>query len=1000
MQSNKSLFLRQSYLDAWEDYQRSLISPSFIYWDYIILTASNENQAEAYRMQLELRRQKKLLPPGTHYAVLPDPDGKRVGSGGATLNVLRYIAEREESIKPYNGKRILVIHSGGDSKRVPQYSALGKLFSPVPRELPNGKRSTLFDEFIIGMSSVPQRISEGMLVLSGDVLLLFNPLQIDFTGDGAAAVSIKEQVETGKNHGVFRIGQDGNVDYCLQKASVKLLEDMGAVNERGMVDIDTGAVLLSAALLSSLYGLISSDGKPDSHKFDLFVNDRARISFYGDFLFPLGEKATLEQFYLEKPEGSFCDELRACREAIWKALRPFRMKLLRLSPAAFIHFGTTGELLKLLNEEMADYAFLDWSSWVSSSRKAVPYALNNAVVADGAEVSRGCYIEDSYVGEGAIIGQDSILSYVALDNCEVPEGVVLHGLKQKDGKYIVRVYGVEDNPKALLGEGAVFLGRKLSEFIESNQISEKELWQEEEHFLWSAGLFPAAATLKEAVAGALNLCALARGEGDIGIWRSSERKSFRSGFMEADTKELISWSTWLRKRVKCVNLIRAIKSGMTYLQACEIFRDVTMNKEQTDWLEEEADKADYALRSRIYYYMGKIIGGVEGERYLDKCFAAIRKGILKGALDGILLDESLRIGREEVLVKLPLRVNWGGGWSDTPPYCNECGGTVLNAAISLHGELPVEVRLKKLDENYIILESEDLGAYKVFTDIAQLQDSHNPYDSFALHKAALLACGVIPMEGGSLEEILKRLGGGIYLSTQVRGVPKGSGLGTSSILAAACVRGVYEFMDKSMAEEALYERVLCMEQIMSTGGGWQDQVGGMTGGIKYITSGPGLKQKLKVRYLELPGGTAKELNERFALIYTGQRRLARNLLRDVVGRYIGANPDAAEVLNKIQEMAALMSFELERGNVDAFAKLLNSHWELSKRLDEGSTNTCIDYIFKAVEELIDGRMICGAGGGGFLQVILKKGVTRQQLSERLHEVFEDSGIDVWDCAFV
>ena len=29
------------------------------------------------------------------------------------------------------------------------------------------------------------------------------------------------------------------------------------------------------------------------------------------------------------------------------------------------------------------------------------------------------------------------------------------------------------------------------------------------------------------------------------------------------------------------------------------------------------------------------------------------------------------------MVQLPVRVNWGGGWTDTPPYCNEKGGIVL-----------------------------------------------------------------------------------------------------------------------------------------------------------------------------------------------------------------------------------------------------------------------------------------------------------------------------------
>ena len=102
----------------------------------------------------------------------------------------------------------------------------------------------------------------------------------------------------------------------------------------------------------------------------------------------------------------------------------------------------------------------------------------------------------------------------------------------------------------------------------------------------------------------------------------------------------------------------------------------------------------------------------------------------------------------------------------------------------------------------------------------------------------------------------------------------------------------------------------------------------------------------------------------------------------------------------IQRIAVLMRFELEKGNVDGFAQLLNQHWELSKRLDGGCTNTCIDMIFSSVEDLIDGKMICGAGGGGFLQVILKKGVTAEQVQKRLREVFQDSGVEVWRCSLV
>lgn len=108
-------------------------------------------------------------------------------------------------------------------------------------------------------------------------------------------------------------------------------------------------------------------------------------------------------------------------------------------------------------------------------------------------------------------------------------------------------------------------------------------------------------------------------------------------------------------------------------------------------------------------------------------------------------------------------------------------------------------------------------------------------------------------------------------------------------------------------------------------------------------------------------------------------------------------PTSLEAHYNIQRLAVLMRFELEKGNVDGFAKLMSEHWDESIRLDSGSTNTCIDQIFASIDDLIDGRMICGAGGGGFLQVVLKKNVTKADLSTRLNAVFQDSGVMVYEC---
>lgn len=169
----------------------------------------------------------------------------------------------------------------------------------------------MFDEFMICMSSVPSRIREGMVLLSGDVLLLFNPLQIDYNNVGAAAISFKEHVETGKNHGVYLNGENGNVKCCLQKKSVEVLREVGAVNKSDCVDIDTGALIFSTEMMKSLYTLIETEADYDRH-----VNEKTRLSLYADFLYPLAEDSTLEAFYQEKPEGEFCQELTEARERV------------------------------------------------------------------------------------------------------------------------------------------------------------------------------------------------------------------------------------------------------------------------------------------------------------------------------------------------------------------------------------------------------------------------------------------------------------------------------------------------------------------------------------------------------------------------------------------------------------------------------------------------------------------------------------------------------------
>ena len=707
-----NLFLRQSYLDSWEDYERSLKKKSFIKWDYIILTASNEAQATAYRNQIENRLEKGLLPEETTYAVLPDPEGKRVGSGGATFQVMRYIADQEpERENPFKNRRILVIHSGGDSKRVPQYSAIGKLFSPVPRELPDGRSSTLFDEFIVGMSGVPSRIQEGMLVLSGDVLLLFNPLQIDAQFDGAAAISIKEPVATGKNHGVFLNDGHDYVKCFLHKQTEERLREMGAVNKAGNVDLDTGAVLFGSALLQALFRLISTGGKVDEKKFRQFCNEEARISFYGDFLYPLANDSTLEDFYKEAAEGQLNEALHECRTQIWNAIHHFSMKLLCLSPAEFIHFGTTRELRSLVTKEVQDYEFLDWKMQVNSAVQKEGFAAHNAYVGSRAKIGKEAYLENCYILGNSEVGDGTVLSHVHIMDRKIPEQIVMHGIELTGGKKVIRIYGVPDNPKGKYPGEVSFLGTILNQFMAQNKVTKEELWKGEETYLWFADLYPVCDDWEDALDMAEIIYKMAHGTAtkeEISRWRETERMSLYSSFNAADIEASCDQERFLENRILARCFIRKLEQGMYYADALKIFGKRGISKEIFKLLMKDAAEADFSLKIRIYHavscYMKKtrtIYDDLHYDALENDCFGTIQEVIYEEAEKKLPDSAGYRIVKDQVDIALPVRVNWGGGWTDTPPHCNEKGGVVLNAAMKLRGIYPVQITVKRLDELHV-----------------------------------------------------------------------------------------------------------------------------------------------------------------------------------------------------------------------------------------------------------------------------------------------------------
>jgi hypothetical protein len=153
-------------------------------WDFLVLTAANEKQAQGYRQELALRSRAvgptgAFFPAGQRNVVVPDPPGRRAGSGGATLGVMEALC-RDHGVSPDDLRhlRILLIHSGGASQRLPAYSPLGKIFAPLPLLRPDGQIATLFDHLYLTLAGLPDRLGPGMLVLAGDVFLLFDHREV------------------------------------------------------------------------------------------------------------------------------------------------------------------------------------------------------------------------------------------------------------------------------------------------------------------------------------------------------------------------------------------------------------------------------------------------------------------------------------------------------------------------------------------------------------------------------------------------------------------------------------------------------------------------------------------------------------------------------------------------------------------------------------------------------------------------------------------------------
>ena len=292
----------------------------------------------------------------------------------------------------------------------------------------------------------------------------------------------------------------------------------------------------------------------------------------------------------------------------------------------------------------------------------------------------------------------------------------------------------------------------------------------------------------------------------------------------------------------------------------------------------------------------------------QKAFSLLREGLVSVLQkDGsfvtsdVTKEPSLCVYDDQIVWgRSPVRIDIAGGWTDTPPYCLMEGGCVINFAIELNGQPPLQAYVKPSKEYRIVLRSIDLGAMEVVETKEQLMDFMHVGSPFSIPKAALVLAGFGSSDSLSLRSQLEVFGSGIEL-TLLSAVPAGSGLGTSSILAATVLGALNDFCGLGWDKNVIGHRTLMLEQMLTTGGGWQDQFGGLLGGVKLLQTVGGFEQNPLVRWLPNDLWTQPEYRACHLLYYTGITRTAKQILAEIVRRMFLNDNAELRLLREMKE---------------------------------------------------------------------------------------------------
>ncbi len=921
--------------------------------DLLILTAANAAQAAGYEAQLAARERTGGLSGIGGWMVLPDPRGARVGSGAATLLALASAARRFGGVTRLAARSVLILHSGGDSRRLPAYAAQGKIFAPL-RE---GRNAALFDLLLDDLRKVmpPDRI----LIGAGDLLLnVSRESGLDLGGPGVVCVAKPDRYERASRHGVFIADVRGKVTGFLQKPTREAARASGAMRPDGTLLVDTGLVSLDASVASEWLTRAGCDRGGVVRRRSLLARmAEARsplVDLYEHMHMALVPGVT-EVEYLARvnTDGAQAAALRDVFAVVGgPALR------VAVAPwCEFLHIGSTTEYLSVVRSpKMAGGEY---------KNAAAGLLLNSAGFGLGYTPPRGGVVESCLGGPGGVrgLGVNLVVGLPRVRRVRLSKGAGLVALPIGARQWTVIAFGAGDDCKTPAPRGGTFMSRTLHHVLRVSGLATNRVWDlRADGSLWSAKFWiigPYERALKHALSAASGR-----------IPRATGLRSMAEVMPRVNHARLIAQREAATRAARFEHLGRDLMTDDT-LPALDVVDEVLT---RTD-----AARA----RAGVLAVLDQRVSGGRRARLaravelLDARFP-VRRGPAIDSLAEVRKAGSMPVPRRHppraeishdqvVWVAMPVRIDLAGGWTDTPPICHDVGGSVVNMAVTLNGQHPVQVVVKRREDNRFRISSIDLGVSTFIKDSAEAGAFSNPHEWTSLAKAALTLCGYLPRGSRvSLSGWARSMGGGLDL-TLFSALPKGSGLGTSSVLGAGIIAALDRISGAAFDADAIMQRTSTLEQMMTTGGGWQDQAGGLLPGIKLLRTEPGQRQVPDATVLGLPTG----LGARCLLYYTGMRRLARDILQKVVYRYLERDRDSLTAIRRLKAGAEAMADALRRADTHGFITRMAEYGELKRSIDPGSTNELIESIVRPIAGLLDAYELTGAGGGGFLFMVAK-----------------------------